>query len=195
MSENEAKPGFDRDKVVCEEIISTARERAYPMQESVFVRELLPMIAGEEKNVDLSFWLTRVGSYYTPIHVFRGQEFLFEVPPLFDNTNSGAKKAASDSDSIFEDAITAQNRERNNPSAGSQYIEQALKSRHKEDAPEGRLNYAKQINSILARYKKPLIDEDLGLPDGTAAPETSQEEQTKGLYDDPNSVTYDALPD
>lgn len=184
MSE-EYKPGSIEE--ICQIVIREAREDFFNMNESWFVRDLLPMIAGEQgKGQDMTFWVQRIG-YYRIVRVYEDRAMvggkvadgavpLFQLPPLIHNDGRKFRESTSDRDSVYEEMLTIENRMRNNPGRAVREVQQSLQQRLKAQSSEATANYAKLINSILARYGKPLLSEAIGIagaPDSKAAPETN----------------------
>lgn len=146
---------------MCTQIIKEARAEVFRMPEHQFIRECLPILAGEEGNeVDLTFWSFNVG-HYKPIHVYRGNDFLFEVPPLFHKQRT--QLSESDRDSVLEDMISCDNKIDTKPAEARKGIQRALASRMKGDDPQQVAIYAERINAILARYGKPLLTDKVGV--------------------------------
>ena len=160
---------------VCEQIIKEGHALHFDMQEAQFIRECLPILAGEETNLDLTFWSFNVG-HYRPIHVYKGTEFLFEVPPLFHRR--GFVPRQSDRDSVSEEMESALRRGQNNPNDGIRMVRKALESRVLDKDPTVVIQYAAAINSILERYGKPK------LPTRTTI-------EGKAVVETPKSQVYD----
>lgn len=178
MSNTELQPGQLPPylKQMCEDIVTDPNIRYFPMQESLFVRDVLPMLAGDDKQLDMTFWLTKVGSYFKAIRVMNGDEVLFDVPPLFSSRAVHMHYTGEAGDSIYGDMEDAQRKAHIAPAMGINYLAGALNSRLEVEGPEVAMAYAAHINEILVRYKrdpiynvKPLADSSAQTPTAAAS--------------------------
>jgi len=52
------------------------------IQEAVFKQLFLPLFLDSDGKRDMDAWIAAAGSPFNPVNVYRGQEFLFQVPPF-----------------------------------------------------------------------------------------------------------------
>lgn len=141
-------------------MLKTFEKDLVRVREDVFVRDILPVLAGEEGDkVDMSWWAHRLESVYKGFYIVSiADEVLFEVPPLFDR-NYKLVDAASARDTVTEARANFNNRAYNRPAQAREEYRQAL-SRRIDLTNGGRAReHMAMLDKILIHYGKPSIFE------------------------------------
>ena len=168
----------------CREYLKGIEKEHFRIPEAQFVRDLLPLIAGEEgNNVDISFWYHNVGSFFKSIDVYNneGTEKLFTVPPLFNRKSVEMRGQTDDLDTITSVLATAQNKRNLGEDVSAHYLLTEFQARIID-----RTDYVgefEHINAILVRYgKQPLtLNEEAAA--ALPANESGSEKKANGGYD------------
>lgn len=193
MADDNFQPGGlpPQLRAMCEGLVNSDEIRYFFMDEALFVRDILPMLAGDDKELNMNFWLHKVGSYFKSIRVVKGKEVLFDVPPLFSNGAVSMPFAAPD-DSLAEDMVRAELKANVHPGIGEKYLAEALHSRLKLEGPAAAKIFAAHINEILVRYGREPIYDVTGLGKPEDAPAASKAPAEDALYQDfDNGVELD----
>ena len=141
----------------CRGYLEEIKAKPFKILEAQFIRDLLPVIAGEEGSaVDLTFWFHNTGSWFREIHVVNDKgEDLFVVPPFFNRKAVGIREQQDDLDSLASDLDLYERKRRLDPGVANNFLMESFSRRvvdntdYEEDL--------KNMNSILARYGKPPI--------------------------------------
>ena len=128
------------------------------LQESAFVKLYLPLLASTEGGVDLRPWLSVSGNALLPVNVYRGDEFLFQVPPLMNTIPTKAKRTTY-ADTVAEISETAVLKSRQHHRLGNAYLQAALTPKVTVDPVN--LSALKAWNDILVRYDYPPLLGDI----------------------------------
>lgn len=155
MSEKEKKLLIDPAVEGCRQYLAEISKEKFRITEFQFVRDILPFLAGEETNVDIRFWFHQTGSFLKPIYVYKGDQELFRVPPLFNRDAVALSERSDDLDSIAADIATANNKRAISEYQSNQFLYQAFEARINNGVDY--LAELKEINDILVRYGKPPI--------------------------------------
>jgi hypothetical protein len=162
MNEEQQKPSMAHLDPSIDEAFGALSQVEYPsIQEARFVNEFLPIFVGEAPAADISKWYAVCGHPYMPVNVFRGDEFIFRVPPMMRQAPKYLTDA-SRGHTIFEHFSTAEKKRAILPVLGEAHLHDFVLSRIEQD-PVG-VDIARAWNSIFAAYGKPLIP----LPDESA---------------------------
>jgi len=120
------------------------------IQESVFVSKYLPIFASNQIN-HVAHWLEVAKYPGAAVDVYRGDEYLFTVPPLLDTNLLSFKKDVSISNIVG----TIEAASKVYPHLADTLAENKLLPLINTKTPN--LDYLKQWNDILVRYnQKPL---------------------------------------
>lgn len=146
------------DDRIMSQVVTALSEPDYPrIQESVFVRQYLPMFAANPEKVDgiiyVNAWINVAGSPFQAVDVYNGTEFLYRVPPLL-NADDGMLKDLGRNGSIHETLQEAALKANVIPKLGEHHLRQWLTDRLGSGL---NLEIAKQWNAIFARYNLPTI--------------------------------------
>lgn len=156
MSDDKTDPvnkSFDR-------ILHENENSAAQVTEPFFRKNLLPLIAEEHENSDLTPWLMVVGSWRRPIDVIEPQskEILFRVPALVGENDLPFKQGPRSS--VSDIVQNARRKMEAIPRAGTEYLKDRLGRR--VNIPNNRKKAAQQWLEIYRRYGLDhLIDESM----------------------------------
>lgn len=128
------------------------------IQEKDFVRYFLPIFSQRgniENPVSINQWLTQTGgNAFVPVDVCRGEEVLYQVPPMLNSDDfvlSGLARS-----SVYEAITTAQLKYSVMPKMGDLHMKSYLTDRIR--LKKMTLATINQWNSIFKRYSLPLLD-------------------------------------
>ena len=141
------------------EVVTALSRPDYPrIQESVFVKQYLPMFAANPEKVDgiiyVNTWINVAGSPFQAVDVYNGSEFLYRVPPLLNSDDTMLKNIGRNG-SIHETLQEAALKASVIPKLGEHHIRQWLTDRLGTGTIN--LDIARQWNLIFARYNLPQI--------------------------------------
>lgn len=165
----------------CRSYLDGIAKEHFAIKEDQFVRDLLPLIAGEEgSNVDISFWYHNVGSFFKPIDVYnvQGNEKLFTVPPLFNRKAVEMRGQEDDLDTITSVLATAENKRNLGEDVAARFLLTEFQSRIID-----RTDYVgefENINAILVRYGKQPLTLTKEAADALPAAESESGKSTSG---------------
>lgn len=130
------------------------------VHEAVFVRDILPVLTGEEGNmVDMKWWGGRFDSPFKGFYIVSPEnEILFKVPPLLDR-NFKLNPAQSTRDTVNEARANFSNRVYNRPAAAKEEYKGALRKRLDLSLGDRPLEHMKMLDKIFIHYGKPSIFE------------------------------------
>lgn len=144
------------------DVVAALSTPDYPrIQESVFVKQYLPMFAADPARVDgiiyVNTWINVAGSPFQAVDVYQGNVFLYRVPPLLNSDDTMLKNIGRNG-SIHETLQEAALKASVIPKLGEHHIRQWLTDR----LGTGNINLdvARQWNLIFTRYNLPLIPVD-----------------------------------
>ena len=115
------------------EVVAALSVPDYPrIQESVFVKQYLPMFAANPEKVDgiiyVNTWINVAGSPFQAVDVYNGSEFLYRVPPLLNSDDTMLKNIGRNG-SIHETLQEAALKANVIPKLGEHHIRQWLTDR------------------------------------------------------------------
>lgn len=128
--------------------------------EAIFVRDVLPVLCGEEGSlVDMKWWGGRFDSPFKGFMIVDSQNNdLFEVPPLLDR-NFKLKPPANTRDSVNEDRAAYKQRVYNRPREAKEQYKEALRRRIDLTPASRPMEHMKMLDKIFIHYGKPSIFE------------------------------------
>lgn len=146
------------------------------IEEAVFVRNYLPILASKEQGVDLTPWLEVCGHFYRPVDVVKNDVVLFRVPALLRQSPVNPPRSAKDS--VDERIKTSRLKALVHPRLGKTYFAQEMGKLVGRTPPD--LETANAWNEILKRYGYETLP--LQSSGGSSAP-TNDNSDIEG-YDD-----------
>jgi hypothetical protein len=168
----------------CRGYLEEIKAHPFKISEAQFVRDLLPVLAGEEGTaVDLTFWFHNTGSWFRPIHVVddKGSE-LFVVPPFFNRKAVGIREQQDDLDSLASDLDLYERKRQLDPGVANNFLMESFSRRVVDNTDyEEDLN---NMNSILARYGKPPIHAIVNGVDSVDTAATESKVNENGFSED-----------
>lgn len=128
--------------------------------EAIFVRDILPVLAGEEGTaVDMKWWGGRFDSPFKGFNIVADNgDILFEVPPLLDR-NFKLRPVDGRKNSINEARGEFANRVYNRPRQAKDEYKQALRNRLDLTLGDRPIEHMKMLDKIFIHYGKPSIFE------------------------------------
>lgn len=128
--------------------------------EGVFVRDILPVLTGEEGDrVDMKWWGGRFDSPFKGFYIVNDQnEVLFEVPPMLSR-NFKLNPPENPRDTINEDRARHAQRAYNRPKQAREEYDAALRKRLDLSGARRPLEHMKMLDKIFIHYGKPSIFE------------------------------------
>lgn len=159
------------------EAFASLESMDYPsVQEDRFIREYLPLFVARGNNpVNLIPWLEVAGHPHLAVNVFRGNKFLFRVPPMMRDV-SMIPGDRSKGHSLYEEIMTAEQKRSILPRLGDLHLQDAIISRVQHEMAS--LEYIQAWNSIFRAYGHPEVE----LPVEAAA--VIAEEETSSAPDE-----------
>ena len=122
------------------------------LQEAIFVKDFLPILAGGP-GANLNSWIDVAGGPFNPVNVHRGEEFLFQVPALADNRDEMFEQLKGIS---VQRTVTAAFQEAQSlPALGDAKIINELVSRQGSNTFS--YNTLAALNDIFKRYNYPVF--------------------------------------
>lgn len=179
---DQVRPGGADYEVEALDTLSKMESKA-AVPESVFVKEYLPLFAGESKNaeVDISKWLDVAGNAYRSVDVIKDNEVLFTVPPLLKRSPTNVKRRPQDS--IYELVDLVQKKTAVHPQIGRSFMNSQLDariSRLSSDPSE-----VATWNDIFKRYGyEPINDQIVAETDNDGKVTASSSQSASDLFDD-----------
>lgn len=168
------------------------------LSESFFVSNFLPMFAGEKvpPQTNPAAWAAIAGNPYKPVHIVddKTKEVLYMVPALFDRHAVTPGREDQRSSPMGHVMTTVDQLNAVSPQRANAYLEQQLNMRNLGGGYQERVkeNIA-AWNLIFARYNKPLISIEGGVPviggkAGEPAPKTPEASGSDQLSFDDDSL-------
>lgn len=143
------------------------------INEIIFVRDFLPLFAGETKDnlsVLLDYWYTIAGSPYRPVNVVDGTgKFIIQVPPILDRNSVAAKPNSGELAGMLE---MARQRAVMSANGASMMVANDLNERFTELVSQ-------EVNSELALGWKKLLEHY----NKTNKPNSNNKTPTAEVYD------------
>lgn len=176
-------------------LVVTSGQDIAVLPEDVFVKNFLPLFAGEEvpENVSLNVWFGIAGNPYLPVKIVdsaKPSEVLYTVPAYFDRGTIDINNVDETASPLTHVLKTTEQLSRIHPKRAENYFQEQLNRRNisKEDSGLMSKNALAWI-AIIERYGKPLPDSlkafKTSVKSDSPTNETSASQESTGLvYDD-----------
>lgn len=188
-----AKQG-DEISGIFDSLNAVAAENIQRLPEDVFVRNFLPMFAGEAvpEHINLSTWFGVAGNPYMPVHVVdKAGEVLYTIPAYFDRGAIDINKVDPRASGLTHVLKTTEQLNRVHPGRARNYFEQQLNMRNMSNEDAGAISRNASVwISIFERYNKPIPPslqqlQSPAVAPGAQAPAAENPPKDTGLqYDD-----------
>lgn len=162
------------------EIRKMTEDTIVKITEEEFKSKILPFLTyNGDEPINLGYWADIAGSVLFPIHVVKGNNILFTVPPICKSPSFTTTRASKES--VFEIVATAKLKSEVVPRLGEEYLDIKLTEKLKQEGYN--IEELKAWDSILKRYgHKGLFSKNQTT--NTSSIETTGEDIFDGQYDE-----------